>query len=260
MKVTALLTGQGITLKDKLKNNEQMFGTWCIIPSAEVANVLIKSGLNFILIDFEHSPVSFETAQKIVMAAHAENKYAVSRVGKLEEVEILRSLDIASDGIIVPHIETLKDVEMAVSYIKYYPDGMRGYSPYTRAGGYCVQNDYAKNANKKILIGIIIENQLGIDNLDEILTNDDLDLVYLGAYDISISIGLAGQINHPKVVEILDKCIEKIKKNGKIIGAMYHTQENYEQFSKQGVNFLVYKVDSLIINEGLEQVRTAKLG
>lgn len=247
-----------MSIKEKLKNREQMFGTWCIIPSPEVVNILCKSGLDFVLVDFEHSPVNFETAQKMIMAAHAENKYAVSRVGKLDDVEILRSLDIASDGIIIPHIESLDDVNRCLEFIKYYPQGNRGYSPYTRAGGYCVNADYTQNANKNILFGIIIESKKGIENLDEILSNPDLDLVYLGAYDISISLGLAGKINHPKVLEVLNLCIEKITAAGKIVGAMYHTQEDYETFTQKNVNFLVYKVDSLIINEGLEQVRTVK--
>ena len=73
-----------MSIKERLKNKEQMFGTWCIIPSMEVVNVLCKSGLDFVLVDFEHSPVDFTIAQKMVMAAHAENKYAISRVGKLE--------------------------------------------------------------------------------------------------------------------------------------------------------------------------------
>ncbi len=247
-----------MSIKEKLKNKEQMFGTWCIIPSIEVVNVLCKSGLDFVLVDFEHSPVGFETAQKMVMAAHAEGKYAISRVGKLEEVEILRSLDIASDGIIIPHIESKEDIDKCLEYIKYYPEGSRGYSPYTRAGGYCVCKNYTLNANKNILFGIIIESKKGIDNLDEILSNPKLDLVYLGAYDISISLGYPGQINHPCVVEVLDKCIEKIKKAGKIIGAMYHSKDDYEKFNKQGVDFLVYKVDTLIINEGLSEIRAIK--
>ena len=246
------------TLKEKLYNNEQQFGTWCILPCPEVVSVLSMSGLDYVLIDFEHSPVSFETAQKMVMAAHAENKYAVSRVGKLEEVEILRSLDINSDGIIIPHIESLNDINTALSYIKYHPKGNRGYSPYTFAGGYCVQKNYTADANKNVLFGIIIESKKGIDNIDEILSSPDLDLVYLGAYDISISLGLAGQINHPEVVKVLDYCTEKIKQAGKIVGAMYHTKENYERFTNQGVDFLVYKVDSLMINESLEHIRNIK--
>lgn len=246
------------TLKELLYENKQMFGSWCILPCPEVVSVMAKSGLDFVLVDFEHSPVTYETAQKMVMASHAEGKYAVSRVGKLDEVEILRSLDINSDGIIIPHIESLDDIKTALSFVKYYPDGNRGYSPYTFAGGYSIQKDYTKNANKNILFGIIIESKKGIDNLDEILSCKALDLVYLGAYDISISLGLPGQINHPKVIEILMNCTEKIKKAGKIVGAMYHTRDDFDSFSKQGINFLVYKVDSLMLHESLALVRKQK--
>lgn len=247
-----------MNLKEKLYNKEKLIGTWCVLPSPEVVNVLCKSGLDFVLVDFEHSPVGYETAQKMIMSAHAENKFAIARVAQLNEVEILKSLDIAANGIIIPHIETLKDVEKANSFIKYYPKGNRGYSPYTRAGGYCVKDDYILNANSNILFGIIIENQKGIDNLDEILSNKDLDLIYLGAYDISIAMGLAGQINHPEVVKVLDNCVEKIVKAGKIAGCMYHKQDDFNRLTAQGVNFLVYKVDTMIINDGLKQVRESK--
>lgn len=245
-------------LKEKLYNKQKLTGTWCVLPSPEVVNVLCKSGLDFVLVDFEHSPVGYETAQKMIMSAHAENKFAITRVARLDEIEILKSLDIASDGIIIPHIETLEDVEKANSFIKYYPQGSRGYSPYTRAGGYCVKEDYIENANSNILFGIIIENQKGIDNLDKILSNKDLDLIYLGAYDISISMGLAGQINHPNVIKVLDNCIEKITGAGKIAGCMYHKNEDFNRLINQGVNFLVYKVDTMIINDGLKQVRENK--
>lgn len=246
------------TLKYKLYNNQEQIGTWCILPCPEVVNVLTKSGLDFVIIDFEHSPVSFETAQKMVVAAHSENKYAVCRVGKLEEVEILRSLDIGSDGIIIPHIESKEDVENALSYIKYYPKGNRGYSPYTYAGGYCFNSDYTEEANENILFGIIIESKKGIDNLDEILKFKELDMVYLGAYDISISLGVAGQINHPKVTEIIDDCLKKITKAGKIAGAMFHDLKYYEHLKSLstplGSGFWVYKTDSLIINEGIKNI------
>lgn len=247
-----------MSLKTDLKQNKQVFGTWCIIPSPEVVNVLCKSGLDYVLIDFEHSPVDFITAQKMVMAAHAEGKEAIVRVGKLDEVEILRSLDIGPDGIMVPHIETAEDMAKVVSYVKYPPEGQRGYSPYTRAGGYSVQKDYTKNENERLLVSIIIESKKGVENLDEILKNPSLDMIYLGAYDISISMGHPGEIGHPDVLGIIENCVEKAKKAGKTAGALYHTKKDLEYFTKIGVDFLVYKVDSLIINEGLREIREAK--
>ena len=191
-----------MSFKDVIKNKKQMIGTWCIIPSPEVVNVLCKSGLDFVLVDFEHSPVNFETAQKMVMAAHAEQKYAISRVGKLEEVEILRSLDIGSDGIIVPHIESLNDVNQCLEYIKYFPEGNRGYSPYTRAGGYCVNADYTKKANKNIRLVINLETpeEEIIDRIvnRRVCSNQDCKAVY------------NVKLNPSKVENVCDKCGSKL--------------------------------------------------
>ncbi len=247
-----------MNIKKDLYARKSLFGTWCILPSPEMVGVLTRSGLDFILIDMEHSPVDFITAQRMAISAKSEGKYAIVRVGKLEETEILRSLDIGTDGIIIPHIETLEEVDKAVSFIKYFPEGNRGYSPYTRAGGYCVRDDYTKTENSRLLLGVIIESRKGIENLDEILNSKDVDLVYLGAYDISISLGFPGQITHPEVMRILDNCIQKIVKSGKIAGAMYHTSEDAKKFEEQGVKFLVYKVDTLIVQEGLDNVRKMK--
>lgn len=247
-----------MTLKNDLKSGKQMFGTWCIIPCPETVNILCKSGLDFVLIDFEHSPVDYICAQKMIMAAHAENKKAVIRVSKLDEVEILRSLDIACDGIMVPHVETSDDVTKIISYCKYPPEGIRGYSPYTRAGGYCVKENYTQTANNNVFVSAIIESVKGVNNLDKILKNQSLDMIYIGAYDLSVELGHPGDINHPDVQSVIQKCIDKSHEHSVSVGAMYHTREDYEYLKKNEVNFLVYKVDSLIINEGLLSVRKLK--
>lgn len=247
-----------MSLKTKLQSNQQIFGTWCILPCPEVVNVLCKSGLDFVLIDFEHSPVDFVTAQKMVMAAHAEGKDAVVRVGKLEETEILRSLDIAPDGIMVPHVESKEDVEKVISYSKYPPRGIRGYSPYTRAGGYAVREGFTKEENDRLLVSVIIESKKGIENLDEILQSKGLDMIYLGAYDISIALGHPGEINHPDVKSIIELCTQKAKSYGKAVGALFHKKDDYEYLSKLGIDFLVYRVDTAIINDGLKEVRGIK--
>lgn len=244
-----------MSLKYDLKVNKQKFGTWCILPSPECVNVLCKSGLDFVLIDMEHSPVDFITAQKMVMAAHAEGKEAVVRVGKLDELDILKALDIGSDGIMVPHVESKDDIDKIVSFAMYPACGIRGYSPYTRAGGYCVKDNYTSDENNRIFISVIIESQKGLDNLDEILSNPYLDMIYLGQYDISIALGHPGEINHPEVISIVENCVKKAKKTGKAVGALYHTKKDYEYFTKIGVDFLVYKVDTAIINDGLREVR-----
>jgi len=247
-----------MSIKEKLKNNEQVFGTWCIIPSPEVVNIMAKAGLDFVIVDFEHSPVDFITAQKMIMAAKAEGKDAVVRVGRLEETEILRVLDIGPDGIIIPHIASVEDAQKALNYIKYPPKGVRGYSPYTRSGGYSVQPNYTSNENDRVAVGIIVEGEDGIKNLPEIVKIEDIDIVYLGAYDISSILGLPGQINHPKVKELLEKCIADCQKANKTVGCLFHTEEDYKYFTNLNVNFLVYKVDSAVLYNGFEFIRKIK--
>lgn len=130
--------------------------------------------------------------------------------------------------------------------------GGRGYSPYTRAGGYIFHANYTQDENKRLLYGIIIESELGIKNLPEIVKDTNLDLVYLGAYDISLALGYPGQTNHIKVISKITECIKIIVEAGKAAGCMIHGKEDYELFASLGVKFFVYKVDSAVIYDGVK--------
>ncbi len=236
-----------------LIKKKPLVGTWCIVPSAHVINVIAKTNLDFLIIDMEHGSCSFSEAQNMVQSAQAENTKVIIRVSTNSESEILKALDTGCDGIIVPHISNKKQIDSALTFMHYYPEGARGYSPFTRAGGYHFNKDYTKNENQRILKGIIIEDQEALDNIDIILADERLDLVYIGAYDISISIGFPGQISHEKVQEKILFCIEKIKQYNKIAGCMIHSKKEYEQYRNLGVTFLVYKVDTQIIYENYNQ-------
>ena len=125
-----------MNIKDRIRNGNVVYGTWCLLPSPEVINVLAKAGLDFVLIDMEHGPMDYALAQKMIMAAESEGCEAIIRVAKNDESDVLRALDIGASGVIVPHIESVSDRERAISYMKYPPLGIRGFSPYTRAGGF----------------------------------------------------------------------------------------------------------------------------
>ncbi|MEI7474773.1 MAG: aldolase/citrate lyase family protein [bacterium] len=242
-------------LKEKLNENQNVFGTWCLLPSPEVINVISKAGLDFVIIDMEHGTIDFVTAQKMVMAAEAEGSRAVIRVSKNEESEILRALDLGIDGIIVPHIDSVEEREKAISYIKYPPSGIRGFSPYTRAGGYRNQKDYTESENKRVLTGIIVEGESGIKNIYDIADDPQLDLVYVGTYDISSYLGIPGEVHNIKVKEILEHAVSEIKRAGKIAGCLFHNWDDLDYFKQLGIQFLVYKVDSLVLYEGFSDIK-----
>lgn len=242
------------SLKNKLKNGKFTVGTWSIIPSEHVVNILAKAGLDFVLIDMEHGTASYECVFRMVLAAEAEGAEALVRVSSNNESEILKALDTGASGVIVPHIETVDDCRKALSHMKFPPRGNRGYTPYVRAGGYAITPNFTSTENDRILSGIIIENREGINNLDEILSEKDLDIVYIGVYDISVDLGIAGDVKNEKIVEILKNCAQKIIAKGKIPAGLFSTEEEMELFKKMGINLACYKVDTSVLYKNFNDV------
>ena len=201
-------------LKRRLKKGEITLGTWGDIPSSSVVNILGASGLDFVIIDMEHGPFSIETAEDCVRAAESEGCTPIIRVAKNDEAYIVSALDIGAHGIIVPHVETVKDAENAISHIKYHPIGHRGFTPYTRAGGYSKDNleTHAKKENEETMTILIIEGVQGIKNLDKIIANKHVDVIYIGQYDLSQAVGMPGKVNHPKVIKFMeDRIVYTVK-------------------------------------------------
>lgn len=243
-----------MNFKERLAGGNEVLGTWAILPSPEAVNVQIKAGLDFVLIDMEHGAVDYVTAQRMVMAAEAAGGESIIRVGEHNESAVLKALDTGTGGVIVPHISHKIDAERAVKFMMYPPEGVRGYSPYTKAGGYIHSPDYVRRANASVLKGIIVEGEEGLDNLDEILTVKDLDLVYVGTYDISSTLGIAGQTSDPRVLAVLENSVAKINKAGKSAGCLFNDENSLRYFRKLGIKFLTYKVDTWVLYEGFKKM------
>ena len=151
-------------LKTRLKKGDVVIGPWCTIASASVINVLAAAGLDFVIIDMEHGPHSFQTAEDMIRAAEVENCTPLIRVARNDEALTLQALDIGAHGVIIPHIESPEDAESAISHAKYYPLGRRGFSPFTRAGGYSLHDvtNHSRIQNEQTLVIFVLEGKEGI--------------------------------------------------------------------------------------------------
>jgi len=245
-------------IKQALQNGKQVFGTWCLIPSPEVINILAKAGLDFVLIDMEHGPMDFVVAQRMVLAAEVEGCEAIIRVPRNDETDILRALDTGASGVIVPHIESAPDCKSAISYMKYPPVGVRGFSPYARAGGYTSRADHTVLENARLITGIIIEGKFGFENLASILDTPDLDLVYIGTYDLSVALGVPGETRNKKVIDYLESSVALVRRSGKAAGCLFHDLKELDYFKEIGIKFLTYKVDASVLYDGFSFVRDLK--
>jgi 4-hydroxy-2-oxoheptanedioate aldolase len=242
-----------MNIKDKLKLGKDVYGVWCVIPSPEVINIISKSGLDFVIVDMEHGSVDYTTAQRMVTSAHSENCDAIIRTPKNDESNILKSLDIGSDGVIIPHVNSIEDVEKCISYSKYPPIGNRGYTPYTRSGGYSVKDGYKEDTNKNSFVGVIIESKEGLDNIESIVSNKYVDMVYIGTYDISADLGCS--VIDKKVLDELERCSKIVRDAGKSVGCLFHSKEELNFFKGIGINLLVYSVDSSILYNEFSQIK-----
>lgn len=243
------------SLKERLKKGEFVLGTWCEIPSPELTSVLAKAGLDFVIIDMEHGSMDFTTCLRMVTAAEAEGCSPLIRVCRNDESDILRALETGSEGVVVPHIESVEDRERAISYIKFSPAGKRSLNPYTRAGGYHLSRDFTKLQNKNLLACLVVEGKNGILKLEKILDNREVDLIYIGTYDISLALGIPGDTGNKKVIETLRGMVKLIKSKNKIAGCMFHTDKELRLFKKIGIQFLCHKVDTSVIFDAFNQLK-----
>ncbi|NQU17128.1 MAG: aldolase [Candidatus Saganbacteria bacterium] len=233
-------------LKEKIKNGETVLGTWCILPSPSVINVIAAARLDFVIIDMEHGPIGFETAEDMVRAAQSEDCSAIVRVPKNDESDILRALDIGADGIVIPHIEKVEDRKRAIKSIKYFPIGERGFSPFTRAGSYDPADPavHTKRENEKTMTVLIIEGVEGVKNLDSIIDDQNIDVVYFGLCDLSQAIGVPGKLDDPKLKEYVSACVKKVKDKNMAVGAFTDRPEMLKWFKEIGIQFITYSLDT----------------
>lgn len=240
-------------LKDRLKNGNVVFGTWMVIPSPTLVEVFGLAGMDFVVIDHEHGPFSFETSENMVRAAENSGCTPLIRVPTNSSSDILRSLEIGAHGIVVPQIENKIQANFAINSMMYAPKGDRGVSAFTRSSDYFGINikNRAQKLNDSTLSMLLIESVEAINNLDEILECNDIDIIYIGTYDLSQSLGFVDDVNNEKVVSIIRESVVKIRKSGVAAGILAQSSEDAKRWIDIGVQFIPYIADCAIIHEAV---------
>ncbi len=240
-------------LKDKLKNGETVFGTWTTIPSPTLIEIFGKSGMDFVIIDHEHGPFTYETSENMIRAAENSNCTPLIRVSSNSSSEILRSLEIGAHGIMVPQVENYDAAKKALMSMKYSPLGNRGVSAFTRSSDYygiTIENRTQK-LNDSTLSVLLIESVDAISNLDSILDCGGIDLIYIGTYDLSQSLGIIDNVNDSNLISIVEKAVDKIRKHGVSAGILAQSESDAKRWIDIGIQFIPYIADCGIIYESV---------
>jgi 4-hydroxy-2-oxoheptanedioate aldolase len=243
-------------VKQQLEAGEVAFGTWLQTASLTMANILAHAGMDFVTIDMEHGPASFSDAEAIVYAIEAGGSTPMIRLGDGSAPNVLKACDLGVQSILVAHVQTAEVASGIVSAMKFAPEGERGMAPFTRLHDYSGADlaEKLREANRWQLAGVLVEDTLGLSNLAQILDVDGVDLVYLGIYDLSQTLGLAGQVDHPEVLDTVSRAVGEINASGKVAGAVCRDPEHLRWLLKTGFRYISYLCDTAIMAQAARAV------
>jgi 2-keto-3-deoxy-L-rhamnonate aldolase RhmA len=226
--------------KAKLKAGKTAIGIRLDFTSSTIVESLTGLGLDFVYFDLEHGPSSVESCQDMFRAAEVAGLTPLVRVSSYDIGYTDRLLDSGAMGIIFPHCNTKKDAEAAVRAVKYPPEGERGAGgrPLTLSG--MSITDYITHANRETMVVTMIEELEALDNLPEILTVEGLDVLWIGRVDLSVSAGIPGKLDDPKIQDAVKRIIAEGSAAGKVVGvgAVNSSRpDQIKEFINQGARF-----------------------
>ncbi len=242
-------------LKKALYDGITCFGTFVCHNSPDIVEICGLAGFDFVVLDTEHGYMSPETTANLIRAAEVTGMTPIVRVSENSETVILRYLDVGTHGVQVPQINDAASARLAVRRAKYYPQGMRGVAfPRSANYGLVSMADYFKQENDKTMVIVHCENVIGLENLEEIASVEGVDIIFLGPFDLSQSLGIPGQVESPQIQAAANKVVEVCNQFGKIPGIYCTSAEDAKKRAVQGFKFLPVGMDSILIAEAFKRI------
>ena len=225
-------------VKQKLIQGDTVIGTSMFSTEPNVAFQIYDCHPDWVWIDLEHTPWCFESIMPITILAHQKDVCPIIRVGWNDPALIKKAFDIGAGGVMIPQIDTAEEAENAVKFSRYAPLGERGVGP-----GFATQlglslDDILNNSNNETLLILQMESEKAFKNLDDILEVEGYDVLLVGPADLSLSLGIPGDIHNPKIEEIMRKVSKKAINKGKFAGTTFSDQDYCAKWIKEDYKFM----------------------
>lgn len=251
------------SIRKRLRDGETVIGSWINSGSPILCELMASTGFDFLCVDVEHSAVDLPQAQQLFQAISSGNPQCanVVRLHGVDYSLVKRYLDAGADGIIAPLVMTREDAELLIQATKYPPLGNRGV-------GFCRANAYGQSvtetfetANDEVFVAVQIEHIDAVDNISEILSVEGIDAVFIGPYDLSASMGITAQFDHPDYLAARKRVLVACQEKG-IAAGIHVVPPDSKQFLKQvdeGYQLVAYSLDITMVLEackkGLSEIR-----
>ena len=237
-------SGWPTPLTERLKEDRPFLTLFSIIPSVEVVEIAAHAGFDGVILDTEHGSYNSDALGPLILAARANGIYPVVRVRANQPELIGAALDAGCSGIIVPQVTNQKDAEGAIQAAKFAPLGTRGANPWVRGADFGAGPEWFERANNETAIILMIEGKGGIAAFDAIASLPGLDGLFVGPVDLSHSLGVPGQLDHPDVVDAIKRIVKKTSSAGLTTGLFTPTPSGAKFWIASGVKFVAVGVDT----------------
>jgi 2-dehydro-3-deoxyglucarate aldolase len=245
------------TLKKQMRAGRLAVGSWINSASPIVAELMAAQGFDFLTVDAEHSAVDVAQTQTLFQAIRSGNPACVPlvRVAGCDYSEMKRFMDAGAAGIICPLVNTADEARTVVDAVKYPPEGRRGV-------GFCRDNDYGarlakrvQRANSETLVVVQIEHIEAVRNIDAILSVPGVDVAFIGPYDLSASMGITAQFDHPAYRTAKRHVLAACRRHG-VVAGIHVVQPEVAQVLKairEGYRFIAYSLDITMLSVACER-------
>lgn len=242
------------SIKKRLMGGGASVGTWMSMAHPSIAEIMANAGYDWVVIETEHTAIDNSEVLRLIMAIEGAGSVPLVRLAGIDPLQAKAVLDSGAAGILVPNVNTPAEAEQCVAMTKYPPLGRRGVG-LARAQGYGENfDDYVKEANASTLLFVQIEHKDAVQNVDEILSVRGIDGTFIGPYDLSMSLGLPGQLDHPRVQAAMETVLQATLKAGRTAGIhLVHptdASKKLPEYLAKGYRFVALGTDILFLGEG----------
>ena len=239
------------TIRASLRSGTSVVGSWMQLTDSNVAEIMGRSGYQWVAIDMEHGPVSLSQLPDLFRALELGGTLPLARVASPLPINCRQALDQGAAGVVIPMISSAAQLQAIINECHWPPRGRRGVG-FQRANVFGKFFDaYVQEAQESLIIAQI-EHVDAVNNLESIIAGEGLDAIMVGPYDLSASLGITGEFENKKYLETLSKILSMCAKHKMPCGihVVQPDPKMLEQRINEGYTFIAYGVDTVFLNHG----------
>lgn len=239
--------------RNALSKGNSLHGIWRTLPGDALTEIIASEGFDFQIFDLEHGALGWSEIQSMVRVNKHIGRTSFVRLGEKSTLAAQRALDTGAGGLVYPQVESADEVRRLAENLAFAPKGRRGFNPFVPAFSYGA--DMVPSIDLPLFMPIV-ETKAGLMELESICSEPSVDVVYLGAYDLSVQLGTPGNVESPVVLAALESAIGICKAHGRAIGLMSTSSEATRRWETLGVQVCLHGVDGGLLRRAFSRNRS----